>query len=191
VDSSRPVSAQNTTRLLPATEAASQSALQRIHQVFNSTLDLTEVLQQIIAELVPLFAAQSASVILYHEQTQEAEIATSYHATTLHALRYPLAGSLAGWVATHKRPLRVTSFTPEEWPTSWQVAEQLGAPPAQVSVLLVPLWRQGAVIGSLEVVWEAGHMIMDHKGRITPEEFEQHVLQWLSRLLPASERGAG
>jgi CheY-like chemotaxis protein len=29
------------------------------------------------------------------------------------------------------------------------------------------------------------------KGRITPEEFEQHVLQWLSRMLPASERGAG
>src|SRR5262249_28613853 len=100
-------------------------------------------------------------VILYHETTQEAEISTSYSATALHALRYPLAGSLAGWVATHKRPLRVTHFTPEEWPTSWQVAERLGTPPTQVSVLLVPLWGQGAVIGSLEVVWQASHTITD------------------------------
>ncbi|MBI3795653.1 MAG: PAS domain S-box protein [Deltaproteobacteria bacterium] len=168
MDSSPSPNSQNAALHMTPAEDSIQTVLQRINHVFNSTLDLNEVLQKIIAEIVPLFAAQSASVILYHETTQEAEISTSYTTAALHALRYPLVGSLAGWVATHKRPLRVASVTAEEWPTSWQVAVQLGAPPLQVSVLLVPLWRQGAVIGSLEVVWQAPHAVTD---------YEEHLLE--------------
>jgi PAS domain S-box-containing protein len=101
-------------------------------------------------------------VIFHHHTTQEAEISTSYGTSAaFHALRYPLAGSLAGWVVEYKRPLRVERLTPEEWPTSWRLGEQLGAPPTRVSVLLAPLWVQGEVAGSLEVVWEPFHSITD------------------------------
>ena len=41
----------------------------------------------------------------------------------------------------------------------WQLAEQLKPPPAPLAVLLAPLWIQGQVIGSLEVVWEEGYSI--------------------------------
>jgi PAS domain S-box-containing protein len=144
-------------------------ALLRINRSINATLDIDAVLQRLINELVQLFAAQSASVILYDEATAEAEIITSYEAdATFHHWRYPLTGSLAGWVAEHKRPLRVFRLTPEEWPTSWRVGEQCGAPPTQVSALLAPLWRQEKVVGCLEVVWEPHHAISDN---------EEHLLE--------------
>ena len=107
----------------------------------------------------PLYA-QSASVILHDEGTQEVELTTTYGPPpAFHTLRYPLAGSLTGWVAQHRRPLRVARLTPEEWPLVWQLAEQLKPPPAPLADLLAPLWIQGQVIGSLEVVWEEGYSI--------------------------------
>jgi len=129
--------------------------LLHINQFISATLDLDEVLRRLITELVPLLSAQSASVIFYDDATAEAELVTSYGADdSFHSLRYPLTGSLAGWVAEHKQPLRVFRLTLEEWPTSWQLGEQFGAPPAHVSVLLAPLWVQKKVVGCLEVVWD-------------------------------------
>src|SRR5262245_34504780 len=151
----------------PWSERQELKAVQRINQALNATLDLDEVLQRIITEIVPLLAARSGSVILYDEATQEGEVVTSYGATPgLHALRYPLVGSLAGWVAEHQRPLRVLPLTPEKWPTSWRVGEQLGGSLAHLSVLLVPLWVQGTVIGCLEAVWESPHLITDREERL-------------------------
>src|SRR4030095_16968440 len=83
-------------------------ALQRINQALHATLDLRTVLQHIIAETIPLLAAQSGSVILHDEATNEAELTTTYgQDASSRTLRYPLPGSLTGWVATHQRPLRV------------------------------------------------------------------------------------
>jgi PAS domain S-box-containing protein len=142
---------------------------QRINQALNATLDCREVLQRIIAEIAQLLAAQSASVILYDDTAYEAEVVTSYGETSaLQTFRYPLAGSLAGWVANHQRPLRVFRLTPEEWPTVWRLGEQLGAPPRHVSVLLAPLWVQGRVAGCLEAVWNPNRAITD---------YEEHLLE--------------
>jgi hypothetical protein len=52
-------------------------ALQRINQALNSTLNLGEILPRIIAEVVSLLVAQSASVILHNDRTGEAELATN------------------------------------------------------------------------------------------------------------------
>ena len=143
------------------------AVLQRINQTLCGTLDLDEVLRRIITELVALLAAQSASVILHDERRQEAELTTTYgSAPIFHTLRYPLAGSLTGWVAEHRRTLRVARLTPEEWPLVWQLAGQLHTTPAPVAVLLVPLWVQRQVVGSLEVVWEAGHPITAHEEQL-------------------------
>ncbi len=146
--------------------------LLRMSQAINATLDVNEVLRRLINELVQLLAAQSASVILYDEAAAVAELVTSYEAqATFHRLRYPLTGSLAGWVAEHQRPLRVFRLTPEEWPTTWRLGEQCGAAPAQVSVLLAPLWMQGKIAGCLEVVWKPHHAITDD---------EEHLLEMVA-----------
>ncbi len=139
-------------------------SLQRINLTINTTLNLQEVLQRIVHEIVALFNAQSASVILYDQQAGQAELTTTYgRGAELGNLRYPLAGSLAGWVANHKRPLRVFRLTPDEWPSVWQLGEQLGVLPSNISVLLAPLWVQGTVVGCLETVWRPHHDISDHE----------------------------
>lgn len=144
-----------------------QVALQRINLAINSTLDLHEILQRIIIEAVHLLVAQSASVTLHDDATDEAELTTMYgQPWTFRTLRYPLADSLTGWVARHQRPLRVPRLKLEEWPAVWHMAEQLGGPPTPVAVLLVPLWLQGQVAGSLEVVWESSHVITDHEEQL-------------------------
>src|ERR1043166_8439766 len=84
-------------------EAASGS-LQRINLAINTTLDLQEVLRRIVSEIVALFNAYSASVIFYDLQAGQAELTTTYgQGATLSSLRYPLEGSLTGWVASQKR----------------------------------------------------------------------------------------
>jgi PAS domain S-box-containing protein len=139
-------------------------ALQRINQALNTTLDLREVLGRIIDEVVALLRAQSASVILHDEATGEAELATTYGSnSSFQTSRYALFGSLTGWVAEHKCPLRVPRLTPEEWPSVWKLTEQLGMKPTPCAILLVPLWAQGQIVGSLEVVWAPGHGITDHE----------------------------
>lgn len=145
-------------------EESVASVLQRINLVISTTLDLQEVLRRIVGEIVNILRAQSASVIFYDQQTQEAELMTTYgQGATLGSVRYPLAGSLAGWVATHQRPLRVFRVTPEEWPGSWQLGRRLGELPDGVSVLLAPLIIQGNVIGCVETVWKPHHASTDYE----------------------------
>jgi PAS domain S-box-containing protein len=142
-------------------------ALWRISQAINATLDLAELQRCILRETSLLLVAQSASVILYQEATNEAELTTTYGPEgTVRFLRYPLAASLTEWVKVHKQPLRISHLTPEEWPVVWSLGVQLGAAPERVSALLVPLWRQNVVIGSLEVVWEPHHVITDREERL-------------------------
>lgn len=139
-------------------------ALQRINQALNTTLDLGEVLSRIITEVASLLAARSASVILHNDTTGEAELTTTYgRSATTQTFRYPLPGSLTGWVAEHQRALHIPRLTREEWPVVWRLAEQLGVEPPPLTILLVPLWVQGKVVGSLEVAWEPGHFITDRE----------------------------
>ena len=142
--------------------------LQRINRVIGTTFVLSEVLHDIIDEVVRLFAAQSASVILFDYEKKEAEITTSYglQTATEPSLRYSWAGSMVGGVAQQKRSLRVPRLTEKEWPTSWTLAKQLGGNPEQISVLLAPLWQETEVIGCLEVVWEPHHSINEEEEQL-------------------------
>lgn len=49
-------------------------------------------------------------------------------------LYYPLPGSLTGWVAEHKRSLRVPRLIPDAWPVVWTLAMQLGMTPTAVKI---------------------------------------------------------
>ena len=131
-------------------------ALRKINATIGTLLAPHAILQRIIDEIVPLFAAQAASVILFDYATQEAEITTAYGTQTRQEkpLRYPLRGTLSEWIAEHKRPLRLSRPIKNDWSTSAKLAEQLGGSLEKISVLLAPLWQEGVVIGCLEVVWD-------------------------------------
>src|SRR5215475_12694946 len=88
-------------------------ALRRINHTIGTTFDPHEILQGIINEIVPLFAAQSGSVILLDTTTKRAELTTTYggKAAGGRTIRYPWAGTLSGWVAEQQRPLRVPCLT--------------------------------------------------------------------------------
>src|SRR5262245_2098506 len=90
--------------------------LQRINHAIGMTLSLDKVLHYIIDEVVQLFAAQSASVILLDHEKKEAEITTSYGQQTANetSLRYSWIGSMVGWVAKQKCSLRVPCLTEKE-----------------------------------------------------------------------------
>ena len=140
-------------------------ALRKINTAIGTLLDLNTVLQRIIDEIVSLFAAQATSVILFDYDKEEAELVTAYGRKTRQAqpLRYPWQGSLAGWMAEHKRPLRASCLRAEEWPTAAKLAKQLGGSLERISVLLVPLWQEGVVLGCLEIVWEPQRDIADEE----------------------------
>lgn len=153
-------------------------ALRRINHAIGTTLNLDDVLQRIIEEIVPLFAAQSASVILFDAGKREAELTTTYGKKAFQdsVLRYPWAGTFSGWIAEHCRPLRVPCITPEAWPGSWKLAKQLGGVPEQTSALLAPLWRESKVIGCLEIVWHPPHIITDSEEDLLVETATQAAI---------------
>jgi len=138
-------------------------ALRRINHTIGTTLALNEVLQRIINEIVPLFAAQSGSVILFDAARKEAELTTTYgkRAPEGHPIRYPWAGTMSEWVVEQQRPLRVPRLTAEAWPRSWKLAQELGGTPEQTSALMVPLWQDAQTIGCLEILWEPLHVVTD------------------------------
>jgi PAS domain S-box-containing protein len=138
-------------------------ALRKINTTIGTLLDLNAVLRRIIDEIVPLFAAQAASVILFDYATQEAEITTAYGMQTPQGkpLRYPWRGTLSEWIIEQKRPLRLSRPSKNDWPASAKLAEQLGGSLETLSVLLAPLWQNGAVVGCLEVVWGPQRDITD------------------------------
>ena len=142
--------------------------LRRINRAIGATVALDEVLHDIIDEVVRLFAAQSASVILLDHERKEAEITTSYgwQTRTESSFRYGWAGSMVAWVVEQKRSLRVFRLTEKEWPTSWALAKQLGGNPEHISVLLLPLWQETEVMGCLEVVWEPHHSIVEEEQQL-------------------------
>ena len=170
-------SSEYTTRGSQESGSHEAEALQRISRAISSTLDLHEVLQRIITETAQLFTAPMASVILHNEKTCEAELTTTYGTDgTFRTLCYPLGGSLTEWVATHRRSLRIVQLTREEWPAVWAQAERLSASPPLLSILLAPLFVQGQVVGSLEVVWTPLHFISEHEEALLETVAEQAAI---------------
>ena len=89
-----------------ATEIAS---LMEVNQVINSTLDLGEVLRQVMAQSTRLLGAESSALMLLEESTQELvfEVATGDKGAAVKQIRLKLGEGVAGWVAREGQPLIV------------------------------------------------------------------------------------
>jgi signal transduction histidine kinase len=116
-----------------------------------STLELSALLDRIVAAASDLSDAQAASIMLYDEGAQELHFETSTleNNTQMHGMVIPVEDSIAGWVVNNRQPIIISNAQND--PRHYQeVAELTGI--ITDSLLGVPLTAKDKVIGVLEAI---------------------------------------
>ncbi|MFZ5919236.1 MAG: GAF domain-containing protein [Chloroflexota bacterium] len=128
-----------------------QRYLHEIGHVFNSTLDLEQLLTSVMAKTNELLGVEAGSVALLTEDGQE----VVFHASVgggsevVKGLRIPADKGIVGWVVQRAESLLVPDVTQE--PRHYaQVDLESGFKTR--SILCVPLISKGKVIGAIEVL---------------------------------------
>lgn len=123
----------------------------QIGQRMVSTLDLNRLLVDTVGIAASIVNASAASLMLIDEERQELvfEIALGEKGTVLQHSRIPMDEGIAGWVATHGKPLIVNDVAHDP-----RFARHIDARTGFLtqSVLCVPLQIKGKTIGVLEVL---------------------------------------
>ncbi len=131
--------------------AAEIASLMEVNQVINSTLDLSEVLRQVMAQSTRLLGAESSALMLLEESTQELvfEVATGEKGSAVKQIRLKLGEGVAGWVAREGQPLIVNDPAADE--RFFKRADDTTGYTTR-NIMAVPLTVRGRVIGVLEVL---------------------------------------
>ncbi|MHB8836161.1 MAG: ATP-binding protein [Candidatus Methylomirabilia bacterium] len=131
--------------------AAEIESLMEVNQVINSTLDLGEVLRQVMAQSTRLLVAESSALMLLEESTQELvfEVATGDKGSAIKQIRLKLGEGVAGWVAREGQPLIVNDPAADE--RFFKKADTTTGYTTR-NLMAVPLTVRGRVIGVLEVL---------------------------------------
>lgn len=125
--------------------------LMEITQDLASTLDLNTLLARIVNAAADLCRAQAASILLYDPVKNELyfDAATNFEEPWMKGLVVPADSSLAGWIVTHRQPIRISDA--QQDPRHFHgIAET--APITTRSLLGVPMIAKDKVIGALEVI---------------------------------------
>jgi signal transduction histidine kinase len=127
------------------------TSLMDVNQVINSSLDLGEVLRQVMAQSTRLLGSESSALMLLEETTQELvfEVATGDKGDQVKQIRLKLGEGVAGWVAREGQPLIVND--PIADPRFFKKADDTSGYTTR-NIIAVPLTVRGRVIGVLEVV---------------------------------------
>ncbi|MBN1877466.1 MAG: GAF domain-containing protein [Anaerolineae bacterium] len=124
--------------------------INRVGQVFNSTLELDVVLNNALHEIRHLLNVTTCSIWLQDAQTGElvCEQAASVERKSIRGWRLEPGRGIVGWVIQHNAPLLVSET--EDDPRHYiQIAKQTKL--YLHTILAVPLQAKGAVIGVLEI----------------------------------------
>ena len=124
-----------------------------------STLDLDILLSRIVHAAAEVSGAEAASILLYDDSSRRLhfQVATNIDEPTRRGLIVPLDNSIAGWVVTNRKPLRLTDVHDD--PRFFGEIEQtLGF--TTKSILGVPLVNKNKVVGVLEA-------LNKHSGKFT------------------------
>lgn len=120
-----------------------------------STLDLDVLLNRIVHASVDITGAMAASILLYDAAARELsfQVATNLDLQTMRGLIVPLDGSIAGWIVTNGKPVRIGNAHKDSrfYPKVEQVTRF-----KTDSLLGVPLIHKEKVIGVLEVINKRG-----------------------------------
>jgi len=116
-----------------------------------STLNLDELLNHIVQAAADITEAEAASILLYDDAARQLnfQVATNLDLQTMRGLVVPLEGSLAGWMVTQRKTVRVSDahadprfFQDVEEKTRFRTGALLG----------VPLVTKDKVVGVLEAI---------------------------------------
>ncbi|MGD1993904.1 MAG: GAF domain-containing protein, partial [Anaerolineae bacterium] len=131
------------------------AALHKTGQALTSTLDLDQVLNQVLAETREILAAEAASVLLYEDATRELVFAAAVGTASdgLVGARMPATEGVAGWAMQNAQPVLVRDA--REDPRFYNGIDQITGLTTR-SLLAVPLIAKGDVIGVLEAVKRTG-----------------------------------
>ena len=116
-----------------------------------STLDLNELLDRIVQAAADITAAEAASILLYDNTSRQLyfQVATNIDEPTMRGLVVPLEGSIAGWIVTNRKSVRIDNV--HEDPRHFGDVEQTTGIPTE-SILGIPLITKNKVVGVLEAL---------------------------------------
>ena len=116
-----------------------------------STLDLDTLLDDIVRASADITHAEAASILLYDDTARQLyfQVATNIDEPTMRGLVIPLEKSIAGWIVTNRKSVRIDDAHKDERHFS-EVEQTIGY--ATNSLLGIPLVTKNKVVGVLEVV---------------------------------------
>ncbi len=116
-----------------------------------STLDLDVLLERIVQAAAEISGSEAASILLYDDVTQQLyfQVATNLDEPTMRGLVIPLKSSIAGWIVTNRKPLRIANAQKD--PRLFSDVDRITGTPTQ-SLLGVPLIAKNKIVGVLEAL---------------------------------------
>ncbi|HET8628148.1 MAG TPA: GAF domain-containing protein [Thermomicrobiales bacterium] len=138
-----------------AEERRARQALVETSVRLNSLLNLPELLQTIMASAADLLGAETSSLMLLDEETNELtfEVATGEAGQEVKQLRVPADQGIAGWVLQHREPAVVGDVASD--PRFYGQIDQSSGFQTR-SMLAVPLSIRDRTIGVVEVINKQG-----------------------------------
>jgi signal transduction histidine kinase len=116
-----------------------------------STLDLDTLLDDIVRASADITHAEAASILLYDDTARQLyfQVATNIDEPTMRGLVVPLEKSIAGWIVTNRKSVRIDDAHKDLRFFS-DVEQTVGY--ATKSLLGIPLVTKNKVVGVLEVI---------------------------------------
>jgi signal transduction histidine kinase len=116
-----------------------------------STLDLDTLLDDIVRASADITHAEAASILLYDDTSRQLyfQVATNIDEPTMRGLVVPLEKSIAGWIVTNRKSVRIDDAHKDLRFFS-DVEQTVGY--ATKSLLGIPLVTKNKVVGVLEVI---------------------------------------
>lgn len=120
-----------------------------------STLDLDTLLDRIVDAAAGITASEAASILLYDNTSRQLyfQVSTNIDDPTLRGLVVPLEGSIAGWIVTHRKAVRIEDVQRDARYFS-NVDQATGFPTR--SLMGIPLITKDKVVGVLETLNKRG-----------------------------------
>ena len=116
-----------------------------------STLDLDVLLDRIVQAAADITAAEAASILLYDNTARQLyfQVATNIDEPTMRGLVVHLEGSIAGWIVTNRKPVRIDDVHADS--RHFDDIEQTTGVPTK-SILGIPLITKNKLVGVLESI---------------------------------------
>lgn len=158
----KPIQVDDPARMLEllARRNAELASLLEIGKTIVSSLELRDVLQEIMSQVERLLQPKTWSLLLVNDATGTLhfEIAVSPVAGDLKGISLNMGEGIAGWVARHGEPLLIPDVSKDER-FARHVADAVEYPVS--SILCVPLKIRDRVLGVIELINSAGERSFD------------------------------